>query len=168
MALALAGEASAGRIVGKDGVIHACYKAGGKGKGNIRLVAKRMHCRRNERKLQWSVRGPAGPGGANGIGGADGQAGATGEAGKAGLESKVAELTTRVETLEGILKGVSNDSLTKAVAAVPVVESVCEQTETLTGAFDALRSGIGNIEVLGVKLGVLALPGALGSYVCKP
>ncbi len=51
----LAGEASAGRIVGKDGTIYACYKAGGKHKGAVRLVAKGMHCRRSGSK-RW--RGP--------------------------------------------------------------------------------------------------------------
>ncbi len=60
----------------------------------------------------------------------------------------------------------TNEGLTKAIAAVPAVESMCTQTKTLTSTLNSLRSGIGNLEVLGVKLGVVGLPAALAAYAC--
>lgn len=168
----LSGEASAGRVVGKDGVIHACYKAGGKHKGAVRLVAKGMHCRRTERKLKWSVRGPAGAGGDNGAAGANGQAGATGaagEAGKAGLEAKVTELTTRVETLETTLQGVTNGALQEAIGAVADVNALCTQATALTDQVDDLGTAVAGISLntlLAVVLDIPPLPTALPPFSC--
>lgn len=165
--LAATGGASAAKIVGKDGVIYACYKAGGKHKGSVRLVAKQMHCRGSERKLKWSVRGPAGPSGTSGAAGTDGQTGATGETGKAGLESKVTELTTRVETLEATLKGVSNETLTKTVANV---NALCTRATDLTDQVNDLGTAIGDISIktlLAVVLEMPTLPSALPGFNCS-
>lgn len=200
--------AAAKRVVGKDGRIYACYKTAGKSSGAVRLVPKAKKCRRGERKLNWSVSGPAGSQGAQGQGGAtgaDGSAGSNGGAGSNGtsgasgvvkLESQLLALSTEVDALKGILAGVDNDALTEALAtvngitnsdltgvlgklsgitgtdlqeavgAVPAVQALCGQSDTLTDALNALRLGIGNIEVLGVKLPIGGLPGALTEFTC--
>jgi hypothetical protein len=166
--LATAGM-SAAKIVGKDGVIYACYKAGGKHKGAIRLVAKGMHCRRTERKLRWSVQGPAGAGGANGAAGSEGQSGAAGETGKAGLETKVTELTTRLETLEATLKGISNTQLQEAVSSVADVNALCTQATALTKQVDDLGTAVGGISLntlLAAVLEIPPLPAELEPFSC--
>lgn len=126
------------RVVGRDGVIHACYKGRGRGKGSVRLVAKKGHCRRGERRVHWSVRGPSGANGANGVNGGEGATGATGAPGQAALETRVSELTTRIETLESTLAGVNNESLTKTVGTVSGLSN-----ETLTNTVNAV-SGLSN------------------------
>jgi len=159
---AFAESASAARpLVGKSGKVYACYQAKGKKKGNMRLVRKRQHCRRGERKVHWSVsgatgpRGPQGPSGSSGSSGAGGSSGATGSSGAAGgtgatgpagqaaLETKVTELTTRVESLESTLKGVTNETLSGALATVNGVTNL-ELSDAL-----ATVDGITNTELSG-------------------
>jgi len=45
---------------------------------------------------------------------------------------------------------------------------LCGQADTLTDTLNALRAGIGNIEVLGIKLPIGGLPGALTEFTCQP
>jgi hypothetical protein len=52
--------------------------------GALRLVASTARCRRGERPVSWSVRGPAGPRGAAGAPGAPGPAGSAGATGPQG------------------------------------------------------------------------------------
>ncbi len=112
----LAESTSAARLVGKDGKVYACYRTKGKAKGSVRLVAKRQHCRRGEKKISWNVTGPAGESGQNGSSGESGGAGETGTQGEPGLQSQVTGLTNRVETLEGKLKGITNTALTGVIS----------------------------------------------------
>jgi hypothetical protein len=177
--------AAARKLVGKDGRVYACYRVAGKSKGDIRLVAKKGKCRRGERKLNWSVAGPTGSQGTSGTTAASGTSGADGSGASSvlALESKVLKLSTELDALKGILEGVDNEALTKAlatvkginnadlqeaVAAVPAVQLLCGQADTLTDTFNALRAGIGNIEVLGVKLPIGGLPGTLTEFTCQP
>jgi hypothetical protein len=161
----LVGSAPAAKMVGKDGKVYACYKAKGKGKGNVRLVAKKGKCKRGERKLNWSVAGPAG---AAGQAGATGAPGSPGPAGSTALEKQVTELSTRVETLEATLAGVTNQALTSTIAGV---DALCEQTEDLTTQANGI---VGSLEdtvldgtiPLGLDLLIPNLPGELSPFSC--
>lgn len=188
-------------VVGKDGRIYACYRATGKPKGNLRLTTKQGKCRRGERKVNWGVTGPSGSQGSTGQTGTSGSGGSSGTDGSAAviaLESKLLNLKAEVDLLKGVLSGVDNDALSKALAtvkgitntdltgvlgklsgisgtdlqeavgSVPAVQLLCGQADTLTDTFNALRTGIGTIEVLGVKLPIGGLPGALTAFTCEP
>jgi hypothetical protein len=169
------GTASAAKIVGKDGKIYACYRVGGgKAKGTVRLIRKRMHCRRGERKVSWSVRGPSGAAGQNGqtgSAGQNGQSGSTGTSNNATLESKVTELSDRLKTLEGVLSGVTNVQLQEAIGTVSDVNALCGQATALTSQVNAVGSalegiGLGGIIPVGLELLVPTLPAALPSFSC--
>src|SRR6185369_1302787 len=134
--------ASAAGIVAKDGKIHACYKAKGKGKGTLRVVrSAKVKCPKKWKKVSWYASGPAGPQGASGNNGANGETGTNGSSGLPGtpatatvvkgLEDKVTELLTKVQSLETILKGVDNQQLKEAIAGIA-------KTEALEGAVGSL------------------------------
>ena len=164
----LVGSASAAKVVGKDGKVYACYAVkGGKGKakGSVRLVSKGMHCKRGERKVNWSVSGPAGAAGQNGPAGTPG---APGPAGASGLEKQVSELTTRVESLEATLAGVTNSALTGALADV---NALCGQTEELTAQANGIVGSLQDTTLdglipLGLELLVPNLPAELAPFSC--
>jgi hypothetical protein len=82
----LAGSASAHKIVGRDGKIHACYKVKGKPRGALRAVRGRAKCRRGERKVAWTVAGA--------------QSGAAGLAGAPGTDAAIGALSARMDALE--------------------------------------------------------------------
>jgi hypothetical protein len=108
-------------IVAKDGKIHACYKAKGRGKGTLRVVrSAKVKCPKRWKKVSWYASGPAGPQGAAGSPGGNGETGTNGGSGLPGttgtvtvkgLEDKVTELLTKVQSLETILKGIDNTQL---------------------------------------------------------
>jgi hypothetical protein len=167
-ALLLAGlveSAPAAKMVGRDGKVYACYKGKGKQKGKMRLVAKRGKCRRGERKISWAARGPAGP---QGSVGANGAVGPAGPPASSALEAKVTELTTRVEALEGVLEGVTNEALTDALANV---NALCTQASALTDQVNAVGTALedtalGGIIPLGLELLVPGLPSELPDFNC--
>jgi hypothetical protein len=171
--------ASAGGIVARDGKIHACYKAKGKGKGTLRVVRNaKVRCPKKWKKVAWSAAGPAGSQGEAGTPGNGGEPGANGGAGSPGttgtvtvkqLEDKVTELLSKVQSLEAILKGIDNQQLQEAIAAVPVVQALCGQTEALNGKSGELASALGGLSTVLDTLTVLALPAiptALPSFSC--
>jgi hypothetical protein len=179
IAVALAGTAVAAPI-GTNGKISACYKAKGKAKGAMRVVPANKKCRKGERKLAWNVAGPAGaagpsgPSGSTGSNGSAGSNGATGGQGTTGneaaLQAKIADLTLKVEGLEGVLDGLTNGDLTgavnkltgltgtdltdvvgkldgitglqltNAVGAVPAVTALCAQANALPGQINSSLS----------------------------
>lgn len=162
---------------GAGGQIQACYKVKGKPKGGMRVVAANRKCRRGERKLSWTTagspgqQGAAGTQGAPGSGGAPGSSGTNGsEASVAALETEIAALALQVESLEGILAGVTNSALLDAVAAVPAVESLCTQATGLTDQLNSVATVLDGITLGGVlPLGlILTVPdlAALPSYAC--
>jgi hypothetical protein len=53
-------------IPGDKGKVKACYAKKGKAKGQLRVVDASKRCRRSERALSWSQRGPAGATGRRG------------------------------------------------------------------------------------------------------
>jgi hypothetical protein len=182
----VAGEAG-GALVGKDGRVHACYKAKGKRKGAVRLVAKKGKCHKGEKKVSWSAVGPTGENGSNGENGAGGEGGAGGEKGTAGtqgLEKQVQSLTSKITSLESVLKGVTNTELLgalgklqgvsgtglqEAVAKVPVVKTLCEQTGKLgeqSNAMGQVFEGLGVLGALGLSVFVPQLPATLPKLGC--
>jgi hypothetical protein len=167
--------------VASDGTISACYKVKGKPKGSMRLLVKGKRCKRGERKVKW-IAASSGPAGVTGDGnaGAQGTPGTSGQSGgdsstEAALNAKIAALTLKVDSLEGVLDGVTNGDLTgvvskldgvtnsdltgavdavagltnaqllEAVGAVPVLESVCDQAASLTAQSNLLRGEVGDL-----------------------
>jgi hypothetical protein len=176
MSVVLTGSAVAAPIT-KGGQVHACYRVKGKAKGAMRVVPVNKKCRRGEKKLAWSVAGPAGSAGQNGAPGADGTNGSNGATGpqgstnEAALQAKIAGLTVKVEGLEGILGTVTNVELTEAIGTVPVVGSLCSQTSAVTSQANLLRGTIGGLDLdpalklIGL-LKIPTLPTELPAFAC--
>src|SRR3954469_20405287 len=162
--------ASAAGIVAKDGKIHACYKAKGKGKGTLRVVRNgKVKCPKRWKKTAWYAAGRPGPQGEQGPQGQSGATGATGATGAQGapgrnenvvvngLEDKVTELLTRVKQLE---------------ALVPVVGALCTQAGTLTDQVNSVEEALGGLKLnavlttLGGVLSIPTLPGSLPAFSC--
>jgi hypothetical protein len=177
--LVIAASASAASPVAKDGKIHACYKAKGKGKGTLRLVRNgKVRCPRKWKKVAWYAAAP----GSTTVPGAQGPQGDPGPEGKQGvpgvegnvvvkeLEDKVTELLTKVKSLEAILQGVTNAELLNAIGLAPVVGALCEQTEDLNGQTTALGSTLSSLNtVLGPLLPLfspVSVPTALPPFSC--
>jgi hypothetical protein len=188
--LFVSSPASAAGIVAKDGKIHACYKAKGKGKGTLRVVrSAKAKCPKKWKKVAWYASGQAGPQGAAGSPGANGESGTNGSNGLPGtpatatvvkgLEDKVTELLTKVQSLETILKGIDNTQLKEAIAGIADVKalegavgSLCSQSSALTSQVNAVESALGGLSLnavlttLGGVLNVPTLPGPLSSFSC--
>jgi len=171
--------ASAAGIVAKDGKIHACYKAKGRGKGTLRVVrSAKVKCPKKWKKVSWYASGPTGPQGAAGNPGANGETGTNGGSGLPGttgtvtvkaLEDKVTELLNKVQSLETILQGINNQQLKEAIAAVPVVGELCTQATALTSKSGELGTALGGLSTVLDTLTVLALPSiptALPPFSC--
>ena len=166
---ALATSAGAARLIGKDGRVYACYKAKGKRKGAVRLVPKKIKCRKGERKISWNGAGrvgESGPGGENGENGTGGEAGAAGETATAvkGLEGRLTQLTSKVTSLEGVLKGITNTELLGAltklqgisgtqlqetVASLADVKALCTQATKLTSQLNTVGGLFGAFKLAG-------------------
>jgi hypothetical protein len=184
LALACLGQtATAASLAGKDGMIHACFKARGKGKGTLRVVrSAKAKCPRGWKKTAWNARGPAATGGSgengaaggNGEGGAPGTTGATGTAGTKGtvasLEKQVTELLTKVKSLESILSGINNTQLKEAIGAVPVVQTLCAQAGKLNEQSGKLGESVQALNgVLGpllIAFAPVSVPTALPAFAC--
>jgi hypothetical protein len=181
MLVCVTGPAAAAPLVGKDGRIHACYKAKGKAKGTLRVVrSARARCPRGWKKAAWNASG--GPGaagegenGGNGVG-EPGSAGGNGANGTAAtnakvssLESKVSELLTKLKSLESILAGVTNTQLKEAIGNVPVVATLCGEAKKLNEQSNGLGTALGALGALLDPLtgGALpTIPAALPAFQC--
>lgn len=168
--------ASAAGIVAKDGKIHACYKAKGKGKGTLRVVrSAKVKCPKKWKKVSWYASGPAGPQGASGSPGGHGETGTNGSNGLPGtpatatvvkgLENKVTELLSKVQSLESILNGIDNQQLKEAIVGIAKTEaleaavgSLCTQASALTSKSGELGSALGGLSTVLKTLTVVALP----------
>lgn len=184
--------ASAAGIVAKDGKIHACYKAKGKGKGTLRVVrSAKAKCPKKWKKVAWYAKGPIttqpaaiGPAGPQGPPGATGPQGEKGETGAPGrnenlvineLEDKVTELLGKVQSLETILNGISNTQLKEAIAGIAKTEaleaavgSLCTQATALTEKSGELGTALSGLKTVLGTLAVVAvpIPTALSPYSC--
>lgn len=179
MLICVTGSASAASLVGKDGKIHACYKAKGKAKGTLRVVrSARARCPRGWKKAAWNASGgpgAAGENGGNGVG-EPGSAGGNGANGTAGtnakvssLESQVTELLTKLKSLESVLAGITNTQLKEAIGNVPVVGSLCAEAKKLNEQSNGLGTALGALGALLDPLtgGALpAIPVALPAFQC--
>lgn len=193
-AAVIAAQASAAGLGGKNGRVYACYKAKGKRKGAVRLVTKKGKCHKGEKKTSWSVAGPSGQGGENGQNGENGtggEGGAGGEKGTTavqGLEKQVQSLTSKLTSLESVLKGInpgelagmlsklqgiSPTQLQEAVASVTKVNALCSQTAELTNQSNALGKTIGGLKLINVlpplEIGLekaVPIPNPLSSFAC--
>lgn len=187
-AAVIVGQAG-GALVGKDGRVYACYKAKGKRKGAVRLVAKKAKCHKGEKKVSWGVSGQSGENGQNGENGGNGEGGAGGEKGATslgGLEKQVQSLTSKLSTLESVLKGINPGDLTgvisklqgisptqlqEAVSSVTKVNALCSQTSELTSQSNALGKTIGGLGLLNnlppLELTkAVPIPNPLSSFAC--
>jgi hypothetical protein len=184
--LLVTASASGARLVGKDGKVYACYQLKGKEKGSVRLVSKKAHCRRGEKKVAWNATGPGGGAGSPGEGGSNGGPGEGGAPGAQGLETRVTNLLNRVESLEDKLKGITNLALAEvisklqgispaqlqqAVAAVANVNALCTQAKKLTEQSNLLGGALGGLSLggvipLGLKLLAPELPASLPAFGC--
>jgi hypothetical protein len=171
-----AGSPASAGIVAKDGKIHACYKAKGKGKGTLRVVrSAKVKCPKKWKKASWYASGPAGPQGASGSPGGNGETGTNGSNGLPGtpatatvvkgLENKVTELLSKVQSLESILNGIDNQQLKEAIAGIAKTEaleaavgSLCTQASALTSKSGELGSTLGGLSTVLKTLTVVALP----------
>ena len=172
-------SASAASPVAKDGKIHACYKAKGKGKGALRLVRNgKVKCPRKWKKVAWYAAASSSPTvqapqGAQGVPGPEGKQGVPGVEGNIvvkELEDKVTELLTKVASLETILSGITNAELLGAIEAVPAVGALCEQAEDLTSQTTALGSTLGSLNTvlntLLIGFSPVSVPTALPPFSC--
>lgn len=174
--LAFSSTASAAPPVAKDGKIYACYKAKGKGKGTLRLVRNgKVRCPRKWKKVSWYANAPGTPGlvappGPKGDTGPQGEKGTAGNVVVENLEDKVSELLTKVESLEAVLKGVTNAELLNAIDAVPAVGALCEQAEDLTSQTTALGSTLSSLNTvlspLLLGFSPVSVPTALPPFSC--
>lgn len=177
--LTSAPPASARGIVAKDGKIHACYKAKGKGKGTLRVVRNgKVRCPKKWKKTAWYASGVPGPQGEQGARGETGASGAIGPQGVPGrnenvvvneLEAKVSELLSKVQSLEAILKGITN---TELLAAIADTQALCGQVATLTDQLNSVEEALGGLKLnavlttLGGLLEIPTLPGPLSAFSC--
>jgi hypothetical protein len=191
--LVVAAPAGGAPLIGKDGKVYACYRTKGKAKGSVRLVAKKAKCRKGEKKVAWNAVGQSGGAGSPGETGSGGSGGEGGPTGAAGLEGRVANLASRVETLEDKLKGISNLALTEVIsklqgisgkqlqeaigavanvnALTTKVNELCTQATKLTSQSNALSSALGGLSLgglipIGLELLVPKLPAALPGFSC--
>lgn len=178
--------APAASIVGKDGKIHACYKAKGKAKGTLRVVrSAKVKCPKRWKKVSWYANGQTGPQGQSGAPGAPGETGTNGGSGLPGttgtvtvqaLEDKVTELLTKVQSLETVLKGIDNTQLKEAIAGIAKTEalegavgSLCTQAKALTTKSGELGTALGGLSTVVDTLtlmGVPSIPTALPPFSC--
>jgi len=159
--------ASAASLIAKDGKIHACYKAKGKGKGTLRVVRNgKVKCPKRWKKVAWYASGVPGAQGEAGAPGSAGEGGATGIPGVSGatgtvvvkeLEDKVTELLAKVKSLE---------------ALIPTVSALCTQASALTNQINSLEDALAGLKLnavlttLGGLLEIPTLPGGLPSFSC--
>jgi hypothetical protein len=188
--LSMANTTSAAKPLGKNGEIHACFKAKGKNKGALRVVAAKRACRkmRGWRALSWSAKGPSGqdaqsnhgqqgPQGSPGPEGKAGQPGAAGQVEQSLLETiqnqsaqinaltaQVTDLSGKVLSLEGSLSGLTGD----LDNLEGTVGDAGDQLELLTDqSNDILNSLLGSsVAILGNLLNVPSPPDELAAFEC--
>ncbi len=164
-------------LVGGDGKIHACYRVKGKPKGNLRVVrSHKARCRRGERKVAWAVAAVSGAPGSEGTPGTAGTDGAVGTQASVSttLTEQVDSLTSRVDSLEATLAGITNADLLAVVDSLPTIDSLCEQSEALAEQVNLLQDVIGGLglepalELIGL-LEIPPLPNELelGEFGCS-
>jgi hypothetical protein len=98
-------------LVGPDGQVNGCVKKAGKGKGTLRVVPPGRRCKRSERAIAFSQRGPEGEDGADGAPGAQGATGATGATGPAGSPDTPSQVLEKLKQVDGDGSALDSDLL---------------------------------------------------------
>lgn len=76
---------------------------------------------------------------------------------------------TKLTDAVNAVTGLDNTKLTEAVDSLPVIDSLCTQTSSLTGGINSLGLGVKGISVLGLpglSLNTSALPADLDPFTC--
>ncbi len=164
LAFSTAGASAAGQPFGKDGTIHACFKAKGKNRGALRVVPQSTSCRKLHgwRPVSWSATGSpgsvqAGAGGAAGVGGEPGSKGERGPEGKEGAQGPAGEIEkSLLETIQNQTTQI--DQLTKQVT------DLSGEVLALEGSLVNLSGGVANLEgdVTDLSGGLVDLEGTVG------
>jgi hypothetical protein len=167
---------------GRDGVIHACFKAKGRNRGALRVVASQGGCRklRGWRPMSWSATGfsggagGAGPRGATGVEGPAGEPGPRGETGQQGVAGEVEQslldtVQSQTSQIEALTEEVS-DLANEVVDLEETVESACAKIPLLAEHSDEtaaalVGSSVGGI--LGAVFNVPNPPDPLGTVECN-
>lgn len=181
-----AGTASGAPSIGKNGVIFSCFKAKGKNKGALRVVAGKRSCRRMRgwRPLSWSVSGPSGTGqtgspGARGARGPQGNPGPEGKEGQQGAASQVEQAlidtvqsqAAQIDALSAEVTGLSSEVLGlkgDLTALEGTVGDACDQLELVTTQADEILDSLlgTTVAVVGTLLDVPSPPDPLGPFEC--
>jgi len=108
LAVALGGGALAvGAIPAPDGTVNACFSTR---TGSLRVVdSRKRKCRKGERAIAWSQRGPVGTRGAQGAPGANGTNGTNGTDGTDGSPDTAAQVRDKLTTVDGPDSGLDAD-----------------------------------------------------------
>lgn len=184
LSLVAVGTASA-QSFGKDGAIHACYKAKGKNRGALRLVPSARSCRklRGFRAVSWSAAAGGGAaqndlqtatgGGERGPAGPQGNAESEGKQGSQGLSGEVEQ--SLIETVQNQTQQI--DNLTKEVTDLggevldlkDTVGETCDQLETVTKQSDEILDSLlgTTVAIVGTLLNVPSPPDPLGTFECS-
>jgi uncharacterized protein YoxC len=139
-----AGTAAA-QSFGKDGIIHACYKAKGKDKGALRVVPTASGCRklRGWRPFSWSA--SSGRSGQNGSQGTAGEHGQQGPQGNPGPEGKEGQQGTA-----GQIEKSLTETIQKQTSQIDVLtEQVTDLTDevlVMEGDLIDLSGGLADVE----------------------
>jgi hypothetical protein len=150
-----AGTAAA-QSYGKDGMIHACYKAKGKNKGALRIVPTARGCRklRGWRPVSWGANGAGVPGqagqqGASGSGsqGSPGPEGKEGPQGSAGQVEKTLLDTIKTQSTQiDVLTGQVTDLTGEVLDLEGDVTDLTGGLTGLEGDVTDLAGGLGDLE----------------------
>jgi hypothetical protein len=166
---------------GKSGVIYACFKAKGKNKGSLRVVASKRGCKkmRGWRPLSWTVngsgarvgQGQAGAQGHPGPEGKQGQAGAAGQVEQSLLET-IENQTTQINALSADVSDLTDEvlSLEGDLGELEgTVGDTCAQLSVLTDQTDEVLESLLGASIGGIVGGVFNVPSPpdpLGAFEC--
>jgi hypothetical protein len=128
--LAAAAGVAFARIPDADGTIHGCRNVS---TGALRVIGSRAHCRDNEKRLDWNVRGPAGPQGPPGPQGEPGPGLASFE----GLAGLACTLGADQGSIEIDYEPASGEAIVRCVVAAPPAATI-RVNEFSTGVEGAL------------------------------
>lgn len=170
--LSLSASSAVGVQIGKNGVIHSCFKAKGKNKGALRVVPGKRSCRKLRggwRPLSWSVSSsspitPALPPGPAGREGKEGPQGPAGQVDKSLIET----VKTQATEIEGLTSEVT-DLTNELLSLKGTVGETCSQLTTVTEQSDKILSSLlgSTVAVLGNLLNVPSPPSPLGAFECE-
>lgn len=160
-----AGAATA-RPLGKDGTIHACYKAKGKNRGALRVVPTSRGCRkmRGWRSVSWSAVGTGASGqvGSQGTAEGSGAQGQPGSPGSPGPEGKQGQQGVAGQVEKSLLDTIQIQT-DEINALTNQVTDLSGEVAGLEGDLTDLTGGLGDLEgeVTNLSGGLMDLEGTV-------